>query len=76
MYLVYLGCYLKHIKVELELLTDINKVMFIKLGIKYGVSQCSNRYARANNLYTEIYNENSNIVHVVYLDAKNFTVGQ
>ena len=62
---------LKYTKVKLELLTDIDKLLFIKLSIKSGVNQCSNRYAKANNPYMDCYNGNEEIVYAIYFDENN-----
>ena len=65
------GAMLKYTKIKLELLTDIDKLMFIELSIRGGVSQFSNRIGKVNEPYIEVYNENEEINYLVYFDANN-----
>ncbi|CAG9833236.1 unnamed protein product [Diabrotica balteata] len=55
--LKYTGC-------NLELLNDIDKIMFIEKAIRGGISQVSNRYSEANN-------KSKPSKYVLYLDVNN-----
>lgn len=62
---------LKYTQVKIELLTDIDMLLFVERGIRGGISQCSKRYCKANNKYMTEYNPNVEAKFLIYLDANN-----
>lgn len=62
-----------HTKIRLELLTDIDMLLFIERGIRGGVSQCSSRYSKANNIFMggDSYNPKKDDTYILYVDANN-----
>ena len=65
------GALLKHTGIQLELLTDYNKYLFIEKGMRGGVSTEMKRYCKANNPYLQDYNPKEETTYIHHLDANN-----
>lgn len=64
-------CMLKFTKCNLQLLQDIDQIMYIETGIRGGISTCINRYAESNNKYTDNYDPLKPSTYILYLDVNN-----
>ena len=62
---------LKKTGVELELLTDIDKLLMAEEGIWGGICQVSQRYSKANNRYMKDFDENKESAYIQCFDANN-----
>ena len=62
---------LKKTNVELELLTDYDMLLMVEEGIRGGIYNAMQRYAKANNKYMKDYDKKKNPSYVQYLDANN-----
>ena len=64
---------LRSTEVKLELLTNIDQLLFIERGIRGGIPTICNRYSRANNKYLppHLYNPTEPSKYIMYLDANN-----
>ena len=62
---------LKKTEVELELLTDNDKLILLEEGTRGRMCQAAHRYAKANNKYIKNHNKNKESSYLEYLDANN-----
>ena len=51
---------LKKIKVNLELLRDIDMLLMVEKGLRGGICQATHKYAKANNKYMKNYDKKLN----------------
>ena len=68
--LVWQG-WLKKTNVNLELLIDVSMLLTIEAGIRGGMCQSTDRYARANDKYMKNYGNSIESSFLMYLDANN-----
>ncbi|CAH1101833.1 unnamed protein product [Psylliodes chrysocephalus] len=64
-------CMLKYTKCKLQLLKDMDMIMFIEKAIRDGISVCSNRFSEANNKYKTNYDPSLSSKYLMYLDVNN-----
>ena len=62
---------LKYTGINLELLTDVNKHLFVERGLRGGISMESRRYCKANNRHLSDYNPQEETSYIMYYDANN-----
>ena len=62
---------LKKTEIKLDLLSDVNMILFIEGGIRAGVSMISNINGKANNKYMENYDPKEESKYITCLDANN-----
>ena len=62
---------LKMIKIELELILDLDMYIFFEKGTRGGIYYISNRYIKANNKYLKPYDPTQELKYIISLDGNN-----
>ena len=62
---------LKMTKIELEFINGINMHLFIKKGMRGGISYIAKRHSRANNKYVKNYDSTEEDIFIMYFDANS-----
>lgn len=57
--------------IRLELLSQIDMVLFFEAGVRGGLTSANLRYFEANNRYMNSFDQNKPISYLMYLDANN-----
>ena len=63
--------YLKKIKVELELLKDVDTLLMVEKGIRGGIYHVLQRYGKTNNKYMQDYELNTESSYLIYWNVNN-----
>ena len=58
-------------KIELKLISDIDKHLLIEKGMRGGISYIAKRYNKANNKYVKDYDSSEKSIYIIYLDTNN-----
>lgn len=58
---------LRHTKIQLDLIDDVDMLLFLERGIRGGVSYSAERYAETSR-------ENDNETGIAYVDANNLVI--
>ena len=59
-------------KVELDLISDVDKYLLFEKGMRGGVSYISKRYSKANNKYLAWCDPKKTKKYITYLNKNNF----
>ncbi|CAH1959928.1 unnamed protein product [Acanthoscelides obtectus] len=62
-------CMLRYTGCKIEILKDVDMLLFVERGIRGGISQCCNRYSKANNKYLPDYDSSAPSTFIIYLDV-------
>ncbi|CAH0547067.1 unnamed protein product [Brassicogethes aeneus] len=62
-------CMLKYTQCPLQILKDVDMILFIEKAIRGGVSQCCNRYSEANNKYMTNFNPSKPSKYLLYFNV-------
>ena len=62
---------MKRTRIKLELLTDENMLLLFEKGIRGGMCNVIQKYARANNKYMKNYDITKESIFLIYVDANN-----
>ena len=62
---------LKMTTIELNLISEIDMHLFIKKGMRGGISYIAKRYSKSNNKYMDCYDSSEKSKYINYLDVNN-----